>query len=83
MNCETANLDKAVDAAQEQLSAIRALRRQGRFEGLPQKLRDAALLREEYPEATLSQLAAQLDPPISKPALSHRMKAIIEKSREA
>ncbi len=82
VNCETANLDKAVDAAQEQLSAIRALRSSGKFEALPQKLKDTALLREAHPEATLSELAAMVDPPVSKPAISHRMKTIIEKSRE-
>ena len=82
VNCDTANLSKAVDAAQEQLSAIRLLRERGQFEQLPQKLRDTALLREAHPEATLSELAAMVDPPVSKPALSHRMKTIIEKSRQ-
>jgi len=82
VNCDTANLTKAVDAAQEQLSAIRRLREQGRFADLPEKLRQAALLREEHPEATLSELAAMALPPISKPAMSHRLRSIIEKSRQ-
>lgn len=83
VNCDTANLTKAVEAAQEQLSAIRRLRRDGAFDRLPRKLQEAALLREEHPEATLSELAAMVDPPISKPALSHRMKTIIERSKSS
>lgn len=81
-NCDTANLGKAVDAAQEQLSAIRALRERGQLENLPQKIYQAAILREENPEATLAELAALAEPPISKPAMSHRMRRIIELSKE-
>lgn len=81
-NCDTANLGKAVNAAQQQLIAIRSLRAQGRLDSLPEKLRQAALLREENPEATLSELAEMTDPPISKPAMSHRMKKLMELSEE-
>lgn len=80
VNCDTANLTKAVDAAQEQLAAIRVLRARGEFDQLPPKLRETAILREENPEATLSELAAMVDPPISKPALSHRMRTIITRA---
>ena len=82
VNCDTANLTKAVDAAQQQLAAIRALRESGRFDRLPEKLRQTAILREEYPEATLSELAELADPPVSKPAVSHRMRRLIESSEE-
>ena len=82
VNCDTANLSKAVDAAQEQLTAIRRLRETGEFDHLPEKLRQTAILREENPEATLSELAAMVEPPVSKPALSHRMRSIIERSRQ-
>ncbi len=82
VNCDTANLSKAVDAAQEQLAAIRLLREQGAFDRLPPKLREAALLREEHPEATLSELAELMDPPVSKPAASHRMRSLIQRSKQ-
>ena len=82
VNCETANLDKAVDAAQGQLSAIRSLRESGRLDSLPPKLLEAARLREENPEATLSELAALADPPVSKPAMSHRLRSVMERSKE-
>jgi hypothetical protein len=81
-NCDTANLGKAVDAAQQQLIAIRHLRASGKLENLPEKLRQAAFLREDNPEATLSELAGLVDPPISKPAMSHRMRKLIELSEE-
>lgn len=81
-NCDTANLGKAVNAAQQQLLAIRKLRERGLLDHLPEKLLQAALLREENPEATLSELAGMTDPPISKPAMSHRMKKLVELSEE-
>jgi hypothetical protein len=80
VNCDTANLTKAVDAAQEQLAAIRALRESGRFEQLPEKLQETAALREAHPEATLSELSELVDPPVSKPAMSHRMRKLIAAS---
>ena len=80
VNCETANLDKVVEAAQGQLSAIRVLRERGELDSLPEKLRTAAVLREAHPEATLAELAAMTDPPISKPAMSHRLRSILERA---
>ena len=61
LNCDSANLDKAVEAAQEQMEAIRRLREDGRLNGLPDKLKQAAMLRLENPEDTLSQLAELFD----------------------
>lgn len=82
VNCETANLTKVVDASMDQLSAINRLEEQGKLETLPEKLRTTARLRRENPEATLSELAAMLDPPVSKSAMNHRMRKLIELSRE-
>ena len=82
VNCDTANLSKAVDAAQQQLAAIRILRESGKFDQLPEKLQQTARLREEYPEATLSELAAMVVPPVSKPAISHRMRCLIARSKQ-
>ena len=81
-NCDDANISKVVEAAQEQLSAIRILREKGALEHLPGKLMQAAKAREENPEASLSELAAMMDPPISKPAMNHRLKKLIEMAKE-
>ena len=81
-NCDDANTSKVVDAAQEQLSAIRILRDSGVLEHLPQKLLLAAQAREENPESSLTELAAMMDPPISKPAMNHRLKKLIAAAKE-
>ena len=82
-NCDDANTSKVVEAAQEQLSAIRALREQGTLEHLPLKLQQAATAREQNPEASLTELAALMEPPISKPAMNHRLKKLVESAKEA
>lgn len=82
VNCETANLTKVVDAAQEQLAAIRRLEARGTFRDLPEKLQKTALLRKEYPEATLSELAQMETPPLSKSAVNHRMRKLLELSKK-
>ena len=81
VNCETANLGKAVDAAQEQLAAIRRLKERGLYEELPEKLKETAQLRQDHPEATLLELSQMQDPPVSKSAINHRMRKLMELSR--
>lgn len=82
-NCDEANTSKVVEAAQEQLSAIRILRDRGLLEHLPKKIQAAAEAREKNPEASLSELAAMMDPPISKPAMNSRLKKILTTAKEA
>lgn len=82
VNCEAANLDKAVDAAQEQLEAIRRLYELDRVEGLTDQLKETIVLRETYPELTLSQLAEEFDPPLTKSCLNHRLRKLVELSRQ-
>lgn len=81
-NCDEANTSKVVEAAQEQLAAIRLLREQGKLEHLPHKLQQAAKAREENPSASLTELAALIEPPISKPAMNHRLKKLVEAAKE-
>ncbi len=82
-NCDDANISKVVDAAQGQLSAINTLRELGLLDKLPAKLKQAADARENNPESSLSELAAMMDPPITKPAMNQRLKKLIELAREA
>lgn len=81
-NCDEANTSKVVEAAQEQLLAIRILREQGKLQSLPNKLLQAALVREENPSASLTELAALVEPPISKPAMNHRLKKLVAAAKE-
>jgi len=81
-NCDEANTSKVVEAAQEQLAVIRLLREQGKLAHLPQKLQQAAKAREENPSASLTELAAMMVPPITKPAMNHRLKKLVEAAKE-
>ena len=82
VNCDTANMSKVVDAAQAQISAIHRLREQGRLETLPDKLKQTALLRLDNPDAKLSELAQLVQPPITKSAMNHRMRKLMELAKE-
>ena len=81
-NCDDANTSKVVEAAQEQLAAIRMIRETGAMDKLPEKLRRAAIAREENPSASLSELAGMMEPPITKPAMGSRMRRLLELAEE-
>lgn len=81
-NCDDANTSKVVEAAQEQLSAIRVLKEAGMLEKLPDKMKQAAMAREKNPSASLSELAAMMEPPITKPAMNNRMKKLVQMAKE-
>ncbi len=76
VNSETANLEKAVEAAQRQLRAIDVIERNIGLERLPDSLRAVAAARIEFPEATLSELGGCMQPPLSKSAVYHRLRRI-------
>lgn len=82
VNCDSANADKTVAAATGQLSAIQRLEEQGKLAALPDKLKETAKLRLDNPELALSQLAALCDPPVSKSALNHRMRKLLDLAGE-
>lgn len=82
-NCDDANTSKVVEAAQEHLAAIRVLQEKGMMEKLPAKLKQAAIARMEAPSASLSELAAMMEPPITKPAMNNRMKKLMQLAGEA
>ena len=81
-NCDEANTSKVVEAAQEQLAAIRVLREKGVYDNLPQKLLEAAIAREQNPESSLTELAGMMEPPITKPAMNHRLKKLVQLAQE-
>ena len=78
INCDSANADKTVSAAQEQLLAIRRYSARYGLDTLPEPLKDAALLRITNPAASLSDLAKLSNPPVTKSCLSHRLRKIAE-----
>ena len=48
----------------------------------PEKLRQTAALRLEYPELSLVQLAEKCDPPVTKSCMNHRMRKLMEEAKE-
>ena len=82
VNCDAANLDKAVEAAMFQIEAIHKLEQSGVLATLPEKLQEVANLRREHPADTLIQLAQRCDPPITKSALNHRLRKLIDMSKQ-
>ena len=62
--------------------AIRILKEAGMHEKLPAKMKQAADAREANPSASLTELAAMMDPPITKPAMNNRMKKLLQLAKE-
>jgi DNA-binding protein WhiA len=78
VNCETANLEKTLAAAWEQVELITRFQRTRRLEELPQSLYDIARLRLENPESSLKELGESHSPPLSKSAVNHRLRQLRE-----
>lgn len=78
VNCDAANVDKTVAAAQAQLDAIRRIDREYGLDTLPEPLQQAALLRFANPEVSLTDLAKLSYPPVSRSTLSYRLKKLME-----
>lgn len=78
VNCETANLDKIVDAAVRQLENIQFIADTIGLQSLPPTLRDIAELRLAYSEASLKELGEMLRPKVGKSGVNHRMRKIDE-----
>ena len=78
VNCEAANITKTVNAASRQIEDILFLKDHYGFEKLPDNLRQMAEVRLEYPEATLKELGAYLDPPVGKSGVNHRLRSLSE-----
>ena len=78
VNCETANLNKTVNAAVKQIEAIKKLQKEGTFDGLSDNLKEIALLRLENPDASLVELGQMLSKPIGKSGVNHRLNTLLE-----
>ena len=76
VNCETANLNKTINASVKQAETIKKLKKTGKFNSLPEDLKEIANLRLENPDATLEELGKMLKNPIGKSAVNHRFKKL-------
>ena len=66
VNCETANINKTVNAAVKQTEDI----------NLNEGLAEIAELRLQYPEATLKELGMMLNPQVGKSGVNHRLRKL-------
>lgn len=82
VNCETANLNKTINAAVMQIEDIKYIKEKGKFNKLPENLKEIANLRLENPDASLTELGEKLDEKISKSGVNHRLKKISEIAQE-
>ena len=76
VNCETANINKTVNAAIKQIADIELIRDTVGLDKLPKPLQEIALVRLEYPEAPLKELGNYLNPPVGKSGINHRLRKI-------
>lgn len=78
VNCQTANLNKTLNASVEQIDAIRKLQQSNKFNKLDDNLKEIALLRLEYPDMSLLELGKKLKEPLGKSGVNYRLKRIIK-----
>lgn len=76
VNCETANLSKTVNAAVRQVESIKLIEEEIGLDRLPKNLREVAELRLEFPDESLKELGAMLNPPVGKSGVNHRLRRI-------
>ena len=81
-NCVAKNIEKTISAATRQMEAINRLMETGRLDSLPESLRNTAMLRYRNPDATLDELVALHEPPISKSGLNHRLKKLLDEAED-
>ena len=76
VNCETANLNKTVSAAVDQIRDIEKIQAKMGLENLSPALRQMAEVRLENPDLPLKELGALLDPPVGKSGVNHRLRKL-------
>lgn len=81
-NCETANIEKTVQASMPQIEAILKIKKKKGLDYLSKPLREMAQARLDNPDLSLAELAASFDPPISKSGANHRLKRLEEIAKE-
>ncbi|HPS80610.1 MAG TPA: DNA-binding protein WhiA [Candidatus Limiplasma sp.] len=82
MNCDSANLQKQMNASEEQRAQIAALMVMERFSAMPPALQEIARARLQAPDMSLEELGQTLDPPIGKSGVNHRMRRLLQFARE-
>ena len=82
VNCETANVEKTVKAAMDQIRDIQIIDKAIGLDELPPKLREVARVRLENPYASLQEIGALMVPKMSKSGVNYRLRQIRAKARQ-
>lgn len=83
VNCETANMNKTIDAASKQIENIRFIESTVGLQSLPEKLQEIAELRMQHPEVSLKELGEMIPSgAISKSGINHRIRKINDFAEE-
>lgn len=82
VNCETANLNKTINASVKQIEDINFIKKMKKFSSIPDSLKEIAQVRLDNPDMPLAELGKQLENPISKSGVNHRLKKISEIAEE-
>ena len=78
VNCETANIEKTINASIRQIADIEYLEKNYGLSRLPEPLRQMAEIRLEHPDEPLKDLGTLLDPPVGKSGVNHRLRKLSE-----
>ena len=76
VNCEMSNIRKTVESSSRQIEDIEYIRDHYGFDKLPAGLAEMAEVRLEFPEAPLWELGENLDPPVGKSGVNHRLRRL-------
>lgn len=78
VNCDNANIEKTLKAAEKQLNDIELIDETVGLESLPETLSEIARLRYENPDISLKDLGQMIKPPISRSGVNHRLVRLAE-----
>ena len=82
MNCDAANLQKLMDASDQQIVKIASIISGDRFQFMPKALQEIAMARIHAPDASFTELGEMLSPPIGKSGVNHRMRRLMEYAKK-
>ncbi len=82
VNCETANMNKTIEAAVKQIRDIEYIRDTVGLDYLNDSLKQVALVRLENSDMNLKDIGDRLNPPVGKSGVNHRLRKIGEIAEE-
>ncbi|WP_297281938.1 DNA-binding protein WhiA [uncultured Anaerococcus sp.] len=81
-NFDKANIDRTVAASVKQVDAINLLISAGYFDSLSEDMKEIASLRIDNPYASIEELGAMANPPMSKSKVNYRLQKFIKMAEE-